>query len=377
MDSQTLQQQIQKIQSTLTSMARFMESFRNETKAAIEACVERSESAERSVGKLHGRITRMEKSIQGLWSKLDDYGTNFAEQAMDEIEAQHRRQGEQLKAIRLIMGHQTTINKIDQQDTPHYYKEQYWEETEPEREEKEEEEEEVEVGVEVEEGHVDRSPNDHLLDVWGSVDDVTEGVAQENENDYDEYDEYDDEMEEEEEHMQANRKKRKINEMGIGLVRSRRYYNRHQDYDCEGPLSILADEIAGLYGQLPSREVKSKVQSFVMEPRTLSLDELWDEWFAARGVRPSIWSMDRYALEWRTQVDSTFKQKYYFKKKIVYETLKTILAAEEEAVTEGWGLKERVKRGKRIIQEMVDRHGSVAKFHSTFRQRRGTTQNET
>ena len=110
-----LGQQIQTIQKTLASMTQLMQTFRDETKAAIAICVERSESAEESVGKLQGRITRMERSIQGLWSKLDEYGMSFVEQAMDDMETQHRRQGEQLRTMRRLVEHQNSLREIDQE----------------------------------------------------------------------------------------------------------------------------------------------------------------------------------------------------------------------------------------------------------------------
>ncbi|KAF9540279.1 hypothetical protein EC957_004438 [Mortierella hygrophila] len=110
-----LSQQIQTIQTTLASMTQFMQTFRDETKAAIGICVEHSKSAEESVGKLQGRITRMERSIQGLWSKLDDYGMSFVEQAMDDMETRHRRQGEQLRTMRRLVEHHNSMKEIDQE----------------------------------------------------------------------------------------------------------------------------------------------------------------------------------------------------------------------------------------------------------------------
>ncbi|KAF9136725.1 hypothetical protein BGX30_010918 [Mortierella sp. GBA39] len=110
-----LSQQIQTIQTTLASMTQSMQTFRDETKAAIGICVEHSKSAEESVGKLQDRITRMERSIQGLWSKLDDYGMSFVEQAMDDMETRHRRQGEQLRTMRRLVEHHHSMKEIDQE----------------------------------------------------------------------------------------------------------------------------------------------------------------------------------------------------------------------------------------------------------------------
>ncbi|KAG0256456.1 hypothetical protein BGZ95_005483 [Linnemannia exigua] len=258
----------------------------------------------------------MERSIQGLWTKLDDYGTGFVEQAMEEMEAQHRRQGEQLRTMRRIVGQQSLREPLAGAGT----------------------------GAE------------------GQEDGGVEGVAKESDN------------EEEVEEVKGRmwRTKWRIVKNGKQVAINRPYYYRRRNYDSEGALIVLADEIAGLYEQLPEKDVKAKMRSYVMEPRSAPYEVLWNEWFSAKEGRPSIWSMDKYALEWRTYQDSASKQRYYFKKKIVRETLKVILAAQAEAEgnTSSGTLEERVMQGKKTTQEMILRHGNISKFLETLRQHR-------
>ncbi|KAK3844543.1 MAG: hypothetical protein J3R72DRAFT_438259 [Linnemannia gamsii] len=154
---------------------------------------------------------------------------------------------------------------------------------------------------------------------------------------------------------------------------NRPYYYRRRSNDTEGPLFVLADRIANLYEQLPDKEVKAQMRSFVMEPRSIPYDVLWDEWFVPKEGKASIWSMDKVALEWRTHQDSASRQRYYFKKKIVTETLKVILAAEAEAEGNDTStLEERIAQGKKAAQEMILRHGNISKFIETLRQHRKT-----
>lgn len=90
---------------------------------------------------------------------------------------------------------------------------------------------------------------------------------------------------------------------------------------------------------------------------------LWMEWFSAI-FEVLIWSLDKHAPDWRTHQESKVKQTYYFKKRIVYETLKAIDAVEDES------LGKKVK-GRNVIEEAIARHGTISRYFGTLREPRG------
>ena len=49
---------------------------------------------------------------------------------------------------------------------------------------------------------------------------------------------------------------------------------------------------------------------------------------------------------------------------IVYETLKAIVAVEDESLGKRG---KRVKRGRNVIEDTIARHGSILRFFDTFR----------
>ncbi|KAG0218295.1 hypothetical protein BGX33_007800 [Mortierella sp. NVP41] len=356
-----LGQQIQAIQSTLSSMSQFMHSFRKETRTAINQCVERSESANTSVGNLHSRITRMERSIQGLWSKMDDFGTNFTEQAMEEMETQHRWQGDQMRLMRRIMERNDTLRRVNQREALRQL------------EHGQEESDQEDFGHRRLAWQRYPSPRVHIsarnpaaIQVYDDDDDddlgedALEDALDERSSHWPPSEDEDDEGEEVEEDEDEGYEPEVRRRRQAKLKRVTHEHDsaaQRDDRDLADDLNLLSDEIAGLYKQLPIEQVKASVSSFVMVPRAAPFDEMWTGWFEAVGEKPSVWSLEKYTHDWRMYQQHKYRQVYCFQKRVIQETLKEIMAAEGDT------LEEKIARGTDAIRKATVSYFSVARYH--------------
>ncbi len=66
-------------------------------------------------------------------------------------------------------------------------------------------------------------------------------------------------------------------------------------------LAALAVSISEMYKQLSIDEIMAAASAFVMQPRGITYDDLWKEWFSFEGSRPLIYCLERFHPKWRAK----------------------------------------------------------------------------
>jgi len=120
----------------------------------------------------------------------------------------------------------------------------------------------------------------------------------------------------------------------------------------------LENEIA-----LTMDQIQPRNKDFQMKRRDISLNDLFDEWFAGERTRrpPSIWKMNNfYGKEWRTGWSQVNRTHYCFKKKVVMEVMTQVYKAE------GRTLRDRITNGVATVQEAIEQAGSISKYHKNL-----------
>ncbi|KAG0302261.1 hypothetical protein BGZ97_002428 [Linnemannia gamsii] len=138
----------------------------------------------------------------------------------------------------------------------------------------------------------------------------------------------------------------------------------------------LAQRIANqLYRQLPRPDVLAASATFALYDRG-SFKNIWSEWFEGdfNRQRPSIWSLETYTKaenkkipQWRKGKKSQFRTNFMYKKTLVEEPLKHMLACGVGPGVEE--LSRQLRDSKAKAEEDIGYHGSTNNYYEYLRKR--------
>lgn len=107
--------------------------------------------------------------------------------------------------------------------------------------------------------------------------------------------------------------------------------------------------------------------AFIMLPRSISIRDLWEEWFTGNASgKPSIWSMNRYQKGWRKNWSATLRSQYMFKRRLINAVLAEMLRVDNINLD----LEGRIAASFVLVEETIDRAGSLNQFYRSLQKKK-------